>query len=92
MEKTVRRENGKILKQVQDDMEMSRHCERMRSNPANYLARSADKNLLGCSRLTGLRLTSAMTSSFRRQTSPSARNPLSLLTFHFSQHRTLIWF
>ncbi len=51
LEKTVRRENGKILNQVQDDMvvqgdmEVYGHCERMRSNPANYLARSADKNL-----------------------------------------------
>ncbi len=45
----VRRKNAKILKQVQDDMvvqgdmEVYGHCERMRSNPANYLARSADK-------------------------------------------------
>ncbi len=61
LEKTVRRENGKILKRVQDDMVvqgdivvqddvvvqddmgMYGHCERMRSNPANYFARSADK-------------------------------------------------
>ncbi len=43
LEKTVRRENGKILKRVQHDMEVYGHCERMRSNPANYFARSADK-------------------------------------------------
>ncbi len=28
---------------VQGDMDMYGHCERMRSNPANYFARSADK-------------------------------------------------
>ena len=57
VEKTVRLEKDKILKQVQDDMvvrddmvrvqgdmEVYGHCERMRSNPANYFARSADKN------------------------------------------------
>ncbi len=51
LEKTVRRENGKTLKRVQGDMsgvqgdmEVYGHCERMRSNPANYLARSADKD------------------------------------------------
>ncbi len=43
--KTVGPENGKILKQVQGDMEMSRHCERIRSNPAYHFARSADKVL-----------------------------------------------
>ncbi len=41
--KTVRPDKAKILKQVQDDMEVCGHCERMRSNPANYFARSADK-------------------------------------------------
>ncbi len=44
LEKTVRRENGKTLKRVQGDMEVYGHCERMRSNPANYLARSAYKD------------------------------------------------
>ncbi len=44
LEKTVRRKNAKILKRVQGDMEVYGHCERMRSNPANYLARSADKD------------------------------------------------
>ncbi len=41
-----------------------------------YFCTQCRKELLGCSRLTGLRLASAMTSSFRRQASTSARNPL----------------
>ncbi len=85
LEKTVRRENGKTLKRVQDDMDVYGHCERMRSNPANYLTRSADKNLLGCSRLTGLRLSVAEFHSFTLKPSPSARNPLSPFTSHFSR-------
>ncbi len=56
LEKTVRRDKAQMLKQVQHDMfvqgdvsvqhdmKVSCHCERMRSNPANYFARSAEKN------------------------------------------------
>ncbi len=70
LKKLVRLEKAKTLKRiqgdmvVQDDMEVCGHCERTRSNPANYFARSADKNLLGCSRLTGLRLSVAEFHSF----------------------------
>ncbi len=56
--KTVRPDKAQMLKRVQHDMvrvqgdmcgvqhdmDMYGHCEQMRSNPANYLARSADKN------------------------------------------------
>ncbi len=40
--KTLKRIQGDMV--VQGDMEVYGHCERMRSNPANYFARSADKN------------------------------------------------
>ncbi len=72
----LKNDKNKILKRVQDDMGWFR---------CGLGALAPEKNLLGCSRLTGLRLVSAMTSSFCHQASPSARNPLSPLTSHLSQ-------